>query len=233
MWWGLHADAWAAIASWATLVVLSATAAIALWQVRQARSLQEEEARPVVVVDLDIDRHPKIIHLTFENYGRTSAHDVKVTFEPSLTTTIADGDFVGFFSNTFPTLAPGKRIVGVFDSSVQRLPRTDLPKRYNATAVYFDRRRRRFEDKFVLDLSVYEGRMSVTEKDIGDVVDTLKAIADSLHGYESPYGGISVVTTSEQNAAAVAVERTKESRRQHDALSARLYPKTDTPGATK
>jgi hypothetical protein len=230
MWWGLHADAWTAIAAWATLVVLGATAAIALWQVRQARSLQEEEARPVVVVDLDVDRHPKIIYMTFENYGRTSAHDVKVTFEPPLTTTIADGDFVGFFSNTFPTLAPGKRIVGVFDSSVQRLPRTDLPKRYTARAIYFDRRRRRFEDKFVLDLSVYEGRMSVTEKDIGDVVDNLKAIVDSIHGFESPYGGISVVTASEQDAAALAAERTAKSRQQHDRLSARLYPKKDAPG---
>ena len=156
---GIHADAWAAIAAWVTLLVLGVTAIFAYLQIRDARRLREEEARPVVVVDFDVDRRPHIIDLAFENFGRTTAHNVKVTFDPPLTSKVFNGDYVHFFSNTFPTLAPGKRVASVFDSAIQRL-QSDLPKHYEATAVYTDRNGRRYEDKYPLDLSVLEGRLT-------------------------------------------------------------------------
>jgi hypothetical protein len=233
MFWGVHVEAWSAIAALATLGVLSATAVIALFQVRQARSLQEEEARPVVVVDFDIDRHPHIIYLSYENFGRTIAHNVKVTFDPPLKTTFTEQESnLSFFSNTFPTLAPGKTIEGVLDSAIHRLPRTDLPMQHKTTATYTDRNGKSYTTPGELDLSVYRGRMSVTKKDLGDVVDNLKAIVTSMQHFGSEFGGIRVITTTEEDAATEAAEQAEESRRLHDKLHDQLYPKHDTPDET-
>lgn len=220
---GLHPDAWSAISAWVTLLILGATAAFAYIQIREARRLREEEARPVVVVDFDVDRRPSIIYLAYENFGRTTAHDVKVTFDPPLTSKVADGDYVHFFSNTFPTLAPGKRIASVFDSAIERL-NSDLPKQYEATATYTDRNGRRYKDKYLLDLSVLEGRLTASEKDVGDVADALKELARTVEAFRSSYGGVRTVTMTEEDA--------KEARdgrlRQAQELSDRLTPSDET-----
>ena len=53
----------------------------------------------MVVVDIDADLRPKIIYLYFENFGCTPAHDVHVTFNPPLQSTVGDGEFVSFFAD--------------------------------------------------------------------------------------------------------------------------------------
>jgi hypothetical protein len=183
----------------------------------QARRLREEEARPVVVVDFDVDRRPHIIYLAYENFGRTTAHDVKVTFDPPLTSTVAGG-YVHFFSNTFPTLAPGKRIVSVFDSAIQRL-KSDLPKQYEATATYTDRNGRRYEDTYLLDLSVLEGRLTASEKDLGDVADALNEVSRTVQGFRSSYGGVRTVTVTEEDAKEVQDQRFRRAEEPPDPLT--------------
>jgi hypothetical protein len=215
---GLHPDAWSAIAAWVALLVLGASAAFAYIQIREARRLREEEARPVVVVDFDVDRRPHIIYLAYENFGRTTAHDVKVTFDPPLTSKVADGDYVHFFSNTFPTLAPGKRIASVFDSAIQRLS-SDLPKQYEATASYTDRNGRRYEDKYLLDLSVLEGRLTANEKDVGNVVDALTELARTVKAFRSSYGGVSVVTMTAEDAKEARDGRFRQAQELSDRLT--------------
>lgn len=186
---GLHPDAWSAVAAWMTLVVLGTTAAFAYIQVRDARRLREEEARPVVVVDIDADKQPHMIYLSYENFGRTTAHDVRVVYDPPLTATVAAGEYVHFFSNTFPTLAPGKQVGAILDPIRDRL-NSDLPEQYRAIATYTDANGRVYESPYLLDLSVLKGRLTSTQKDLGDVVDVLGEVAQTLQNFGSTFGDV-------------------------------------------
>src|ERR1700677_5090429 len=97
----LHAEAWVAIATWLTLFVLLASAVIALRQLRQARQLQEEEAQPVVVVDVYVDTPPRYIHIYLENLGKTIARDVRVHFTPPLKSMLGESQSLTYFDHPF------------------------------------------------------------------------------------------------------------------------------------
>jgi len=197
----LHAEAWVAIASWLTLLVLGFSAAFAFLQIREARSLQEEEARPVVVVDLDVDEHPHMIYLYFKNLGKTTAHNVRLSFNPALESSVEGVEAVRFFDHVFPTLPPGKRIDSFFDTARDRLqPNATLPTSYEATVEYEDRHGKKHTDRYRLDIEALRGRTYIDKKDIEDVAKALENIATELHGWKSSYGGIKAVTESETDA---------------------------------
>jgi hypothetical protein len=215
----LHAEAWVAIAAWLTLVVLGISAVFAAVQVRDARSLREEEARPVVVVDLDIDKRPHMIFLYFQNLGKTTAHDVRLTFTPRLQSTVAGGKYVTFFDHTFPTLPPGKRIDSFFDSAIARLAEPPpLPTSYDATVEYRDRLGRLHSDDYHLDIEAFRGRMSVPERGVEEIAAALEEIDKHLKDFRSTYGGIRAVIQSQDDA-----------EKARDELYASIKPPVITP----
>jgi hypothetical protein len=69
-WW--TAERVIALAAVGQLVVLVAAALFARAQVREARELRAEQARPFVVVDFELDRRP-LINLVVANLGKTMA----------------------------------------------------------------------------------------------------------------------------------------------------------------
>ena len=72
----------------AQLVVLAVAALVAWRQLRHARRIREDEARPHVVVDLEVDQPAQDIYLVVSNLGRTTARDVRLTFDPQLTSSL-------------------------------------------------------------------------------------------------------------------------------------------------
>lgn len=197
---GLHVDAWTAIGTWMTFGVLACSAGFAFVQIRDARSLREEESRPVVVVDFDVDKKPHMIYLYFENLGRTTAHDVRLTFDPPLQSKTFKVEF-GFFNHTFPTLPPGKRIESFFDSSTERLsPEADLPAKYSVTVKYKDRHRKEWTDSYLLDIEALRGRMFVGEKTMEDVAKAVEDIHKQLSAWRTGFGGMKVVVQQEKDA---------------------------------
>ena len=179
-WWGLTAGAWATIAAWLTLAVLTGTAVIALRQLRDARRLSEAESRPWVVVDLDLDKHPHMIHIYFENFGKTVARNVRLSFEPPLQSTLGDRR-IDFLDHTFPTLPPNKRIDTFFDSAVAVMaPGATLPRRYEVTVTYEDRNGKAYSDRYVLDIEAFRNRHFVGVKDLNDLVKAVESLATLL-----------------------------------------------------
>ena|SRR6266540_1335421 len=76
---------WAAAGTVATAIVALVAAWVGFRQVREARTLREEQAQPFIVVDFEPSRAWRnAINLVIENTGKTLAKNVKVTFEPSL-----------------------------------------------------------------------------------------------------------------------------------------------------
>lgn len=219
----LHPDAWTAIAAWVTLLLLGLSAGVAYFQLHDARALREEEARPVVVVDLDVDKRPHLIYLYFQNLGRTTAHNVRLSFNPPLRTTLGNGFVAGFFGHRFPTLPPGKRIESYLDSAIERLADgVDLDTLYQATVNYQDRKGHEYQDSYVLDMEVFRGRAYASKKDMEDVANTLEDISKLLGRWSTPYGGVRTITQSEEDAEHEYQDRMAALKLAHEQLSERL-----------
>lgn len=197
----LRADAWAAIAAWLTLLVVGLSARLALVQLRDARALREEEARPVVLVDLDIDKHPHMIYVYFQNLGRTTAHNVRLWFDPPLESSVRGPGRVAFFEHIFPTLPPGKRLESFLDTAITRLSEhTTLPTSYVATVTYEDRRGAQYADSYLLDIEAFRGRMYVGKKDIDDVAKALESMSQQLRSWNDPRGAVTAVVLTDEDS---------------------------------
>jgi hypothetical protein len=106
------------------LTVLAAAAIFAWRQVGEARRLGEQQARPFVIVDFDVEDFLFFIEVT--NLGATLARDVRVSIDPPLGSAINTTDErmtqLKIFTEGIPTLAPGKKIRTLFDSAIERKP---------------------------------------------------------------------------------------------------------------
>lgn len=188
-------------ADWATVAsaVILAFGAIFAWrQVREARRLREAQFRPFVVVDFDVDSHPPLIHLVISNLGPVMARDVTFAFEPELSSSFDDGPIEGgpprftdlpLFREGLPTLPPGKRISVLFDSWLQR---GDRPGGYRVNVRYRGERSRPYEEEMRLDLAPFRYLRHVQTKTLSNVYRELKRIADDVHRWTAPSGGLKV-----------------------------------------
>jgi hypothetical protein len=107
-------------------VVLAIAAGIAIRQLWEARRLRESQARPFVVVDLEVEPAQQTISIVITNTGGTIARNVKVTFEPDLESSFDSRGSSGLIRDLKPlregigTLPPGKRVSLLFDIFTQR-----------------------------------------------------------------------------------------------------------------
>jgi hypothetical protein len=207
---------------------LGGTARLGYAQIKDARGLREEEARPVVVVDLDTEVSSHVYYIYFQNLGKTTAHDVRLTFDPPLRASQAEQYVQNFFSHTFPTLPPGKRLQSAWDSSLAVLEdKNSLPTCYSVTVTYRDRNGKPFVDEYVLDAGVYKGRMYADKKDVEDLVRAIEKIQKTLEGWTSGLGGLRAITQPKADAEIERQEMVQRQREQHDRLSQRLTPKPE------
>jgi len=172
-------------------VVYIAIGIIAWWQLAEAKQLRREQARPVVLVDLE-PRRGGFIWLVVENSGRTMAYDVQFAFDAPLvsedaqrTKALADSDA---FKHGFATLPPGRTIRMYFDRYASRVE-TDLPMAYDVTVSYKGLERGRWWKKrdthretYRIDLTPYA--QGVGERELGEelsrVNDRLAGIKESV-----------------------------------------------------
>lgn len=160
---GLSITAWTALAAFAaccTFVVAVVAAWIGLSQIKQARDLRQQEARPYVVVDFDVDW---LTYLTIKNIGATAARNVRFSFDPSLASTLHPGTPIdeswAALKRGIPLLPPGKELRSLFDAINARFSDPDLPRRFTMTVTYDGPAEAPgpFSDPYELDLSIYEG----------------------------------------------------------------------------
>jgi hypothetical protein len=75
--------------------VLVAAALYARAQLREARELSRDEARPYVVVEVEPGR-PPLTNLVVANLGRTMARNVRIETEPPLDSSVYRSGPVGW-----------------------------------------------------------------------------------------------------------------------------------------
>lgn len=190
------------------LVVLVAAALVGWNQVREARRLREQQSRPFVVIDFDIERGVET-YLEVANLGNSLARDVTFEITPPLESSIdVQVEKFKMFNEGIATLAPGKRYRTFFDSGFQRL-KSDLPLTYKVIVRYRDQdARRTFEESIDLDLGQFLYLETPSRRDLHDVSEQLKEIVGTLKKLAWNRGGL--LTVSRAEADEIEAERRRE-----------------------
>ncbi|WIE72358.1 hypothetical protein [Curtobacterium sp. MCJR17_020] len=182
---GLGATAWTAIGALATagtFLIALAAAWIALRQVKQARELAEEQARPYVVAY--IEERPessKMLSLVLRNIGHTAARKLQVSVDPPFVRARED---VGghhfmdavFLQETTDVLAPQAELSNFLDSGPERYA-TDLPGAFSVKLRYEDRAGAELTDEYKLDFTAGRGDLRPEIHGLHHIAKTLRAIA--------------------------------------------------------
>lgn len=187
-------------AAWATFAVLLGSLVFAYRQVKEASRLREQQTRPFVVVDFDLEWARTLIHFVIENVGKTVATNVSIRFDQTpqaaAAPNVPDLAESNLLKGGIPTLPPGKVFRTFFDSFPQRLEE-GLPMTYRVTLTYWDYRgKSKWEEDYVLDLSFYLDLGAIERNGLHEIGKSLKAIEKELGKWRSQSGrGLDVYTT--------------------------------------
>jgi hypothetical protein len=150
-------------------------------QALHARELREAEARPYVVVDFEPDLAlAPCVNLVIANTGRTMARNVRIEVDPPFDSSVyRDGPVplarFKLFAEGIPALAPGKRIVLLFDQMIER-EKLDLPDTYRVRLTYEWDGGPLPPEELRLDLDLYRPLRRIAPRTVHDVSKSLDAI---------------------------------------------------------
>lgn len=180
---GLTADAWTAIGTWSLAAVAVGAVLPALGQLREMRRTREDELRPSVVVSLEpTTASRQMINLVIENIGRTTAHDVRLTFDPPIATTVNEPPYAlddsALIREGVPTMPPGHRITTLFEHGPSYAKvKDEAPACYTVTVRLKDGRgREQAAQVFVLDLRHLMSLQYIEELGVHHAVRALRDI---------------------------------------------------------
>lgn len=208
-------DEWQVYLVAAQLVVLIVAAVFAWRQVKEARELREEQNRPFVVVDFDVE-DGYMVYLEVVNMGTSLARDVCIEITPPLVSAIdIEIGKLKMLNEGIATLAPGKRYRAFFDMSFRRNEdRPDLPMNHTARVRYWDEKRKRsFDETLDLDLDQYMHINTVTRHGLHDIYGQLEKIRKVFEKWTSGTGRGMLAMNPEDSRA--------ESKRQLEAMEER------------
>lgn len=202
---------WAAIiaaaASVLTALVAVVAATFAFFQVREARRLRTDQAKPFVVVDIKPSAaSAHILNLVIENIGATMARDVHIDFKPEIVTSISEYDLKDtiLIRDGVPMIPPGRRLEFLFDQTVNR-KQAELPMRYDVTVTYRDTNERLQEPlRFPIDLTPLYGMRFVEERGVHHVAKALDDLVKIQKRWTGSRGRLQV------HASDARVERIEE-----------------------
>lgn len=183
------------------LAVLAYAARYARNQVAEARELRKEQARPFVVVDFEPEE-PPFVNLVITNLGRTMARNVRIEVDPPFDSSVYRSDPVPLaklklFTEGIPALAPGKRIVLLFDQMIHR-EELDLPLTYGVRLTYEWDGGDPLSDELRLDLDLYRPLRQVRRHTVHDVSKTLDAIHRQFEKWTAGGGGLLVLSPEDR-----------------------------------
>lgn len=183
------------------LIVVIVAAVFAWRQVSEARELREQQIRPFVVVDFDVETDTNV-YFQVSNLGASLARDVRIVIDPPLESAIdTDVGSLKMLTEGIATLAPGKVYRSFFDMGFRRAE-TDLPMNHVATVTYADETgRRHFKETLNLDLDQYMNMKFIQKRGVHDVYKELEQLRKILEKWTSGTGrGLLALSLDESRA---------------------------------
>jgi hypothetical protein len=223
------AQTWTAAAAWVTVAVYVGVLLFAWRQVREARRLREDQARPWVVVYFDVDWLTEIV---VENIGKTVARDVHISFEPPLKSTLDPPwawEDSTLLRDGIKTMAPSQKIRFTFDAVNDRFDCEELPLAYTASVSYqgMTHKRRRYTEPYVLDLGPYRGTRP-PPAGLPEIADRLSKVLDEVKKWTDGVSGLRVNASNRDLSQRRQVRpflfrATNQVRRQHGVRAALVH----------
>lgn len=195
-----------AIATAATFVVAVVAALFGYSQLRDARAVRRDQARPYVIVDFGF--RGSLILIEVKNIGATPAWNVQIDVDPPFASSQHGRAEKLMGAPTFAEgtsmLAPGRTMQFFLDTSINLFRDKDLPRRYSLTTGYDDtssgnKRRKvvRYEDPpFILDIDQYAQTLSPA-KGVGDIAHELDELKKTVRKWSKGGGGLSVSVSNQ------------------------------------
>lgn len=203
----------------AQLLVLVAAAIFAWRQVKEAQVLREEQNRPFVVVDIEVESG-YMMYLEVTNMGTSLARDVRIEIDPPIESAIdIEVSKLKMLNEGIATLPPGKKYRTFFEMSFRRNEdRPDLPMNHTARVRYWDEKRKRpFDETLILDMGQYMHMHTVTRHGIHDIHKQLDAIQKTLKGWSANLGrGMVSMSYEEAKARENEIVNGMEERERED-----------------
>lgn len=172
---GQSAEAWTAVAAWLALVVYIVTGVLIWRQVKEAKALREDQARPFLLLDFEWDEGS--VQFVLRNIGKTAAYEVTFAFIES---PVASFDH-GFRTSQLEDLAmiaPGRELRFDFDVFANRLAKK-LPTAFTYTAHYKTASGRAVKDgPFTIDMRILDGAR-VPSKGLHQIATGIERLASA------------------------------------------------------
>ncbi len=189
----LTAQFWVEIAQAAILAIAGV---FGYSQVRQARLTRLAQYRPYVIVYAEISETANtIVQIVIENIGVIPARDIKFSFSPELESTLknsASGPVPPWsaLESGIKFLAPGQRIVHLFDSLIGRYGST-LPNEYKVSITYHSREKSKIidhDESYDINFGDWYGSNFQTVYTIHDVAESLRGINKQMREWTESRG---------------------------------------------
>jgi hypothetical protein len=178
----LTPDQWTAIGTVVTAIVAVFAAFFAWRQVRLARALREDQAKPFVVVAFRPSPvWGNAINLVVENIGTTLARNVRLTFDRPLESVARTGDIneSKLFKEGIRVMPPGMRLATLFDLSHERV-KSSLPMTYEAVVTYDREHGSPVKMEYTLDMGLFFGLEHFTEYGMHEAAKSLREMNKTL-----------------------------------------------------
>lgn len=146
----------------------------------ETRDMRDEESSPYVLVYFDKPYGEIFLYLVIENIGKTAAFDVSLIFAPAIQSTQPYFSNFSPVINGIPSLAPGQEVKTLFDVYTSYTA-AQLPLTYTVNVIYFGGRPRKEREEIqVVDISMYEGTMYPSKKDVNDIAKEVEKMQKSV-----------------------------------------------------
>lgn len=187
-WFGLSSTAWDGIAAIATVAAFGAAAVgafLVLSQLKQARDLAEEQARPYLVAMIEESAADwTLADFVVRNIGQTAARDLTIAIDPPYVRVheLGEGNRfmdAAFISGRMSVLPPGGEVRTYFDSSremttaMKSSSGTALP--FTTTLRYRDRLGQEITESFEIDPYGRLGTIRTDVHGLHHIAKTLRA----------------------------------------------------------
>lgn len=166
------------------VAVIAAVAAFR--QVREARTLREEQAQPFVVVDVEENEagHP-YLDLVIRNIGTTLATDVRFDFSPRLRSGSYEDEGIDIsdfhlLKQGIASMPPGRELRFLFDEGPLIFQRDELPRRYDVEVSFRSTRGPQEALRYTIDLDMFFGQHAVVVHGTHHIAKSLRAIAKKM-----------------------------------------------------
>lgn len=195
------------VAAFAAVIEALAVTGALLFAWRQLTELaaaRRDQSRAYVVAYLSFDPELREFpNLVVENLGTTAAYDITLEADPPLRSSFDQGAGpavrdVGMLQHGIATLAPGQRVVTLFDSMYDR-PQ-DWEDTYRIDVTYRDRSNDVRTDTFTLDLVAMKHSTYVGEKGLRALNDHIEQLTKEVHQLRTGSSGPLQVEVEDRSA---------------------------------